>query len=173
MEHIEFSQLFSRHGSYSLPVLVELKHPVNPGIWCFTNNLDDIVWDDKLYKAVPMSYRFPGSRDGVPTGGTLEIDIEQHQTLGSGEGYELLRWFDLADDNAAIEIVAIINDDGNITKVGQFHQKHGTVNWDGEKITWALGGDDRMEMQINPWDVWFASVRFDDSPELKSRPLSS
>lgn len=26
-------------------------------------------------------------------------------------------------------------------------------------------------MQIKPWEVWFASVRFEDSPTVKSRPV--
>ena len=146
MEIIDFSRLFQRHGGYSLPVLIEL-HYLQESKWYFTNNKQDIEWEGVTYKAVPMNYRFPSSRDGVPTGGTLEIDIDQYQ-----EG-ELLAWFDIIDDKAEVEVVAIINEQGEITRVGQFRQKHGTVSWDGEKITWALGGDDRMEMQINPWNL--------------------
>ena len=26
-------------------------------------------------------------------------------------------------------------------------------------------------MQIKPWEVWFASVRFEDSPDVKARPV--
>lgn len=26
-------------------------------------------------------------------------------------------------------------------------------------------------MQIKPWEVWFASVRFEDSPAVKARPV--
>ena len=26
-------------------------------------------------------------------------------------------------------------------------------------------------MTINPWEVWFAAVRFEDSPQIKNRPV--
>lgn len=26
-------------------------------------------------------------------------------------------------------------------------------------------------MQINPWEVWYAAVRFEDTPEVKLRPV--
>jgi len=146
MDVIDFSILF-RSGGYSLPVLVELRSPGKPS-WYFTNDANDIQWDNKLFRSVPMDYRHPRSRDGVPLGGALEIDIDQQQDV-EGLGYELLKWFDEADDQAEIEVIAAINN-GEIKKIGQITQKYGTVNWDGEKITWNMGEEVRLQMQINP-----------------------
>jgi hypothetical protein len=147
MELIDFYQLDQRHGPYSLPVLVELKSPKQRE-WCFTNNKEDITWGGKKYISVPMSYKPPGSKDGVPSGGTLEIDID----IQRDEGDELLVWFDEADDKAEVEIVAIINKDGTISEIGHLLHKHGTVSWDGKKIVWNIGWDNRLQMQINPWN---------------------
>ena len=148
MDYLTFSKLFS--SGYSHKVLVQLRREGSVS-WYFNNDNRDIEWEGILYKAVPMNYRFPGARDGVPLGGVLEIDIDQQQTITNGEsyGYELLKWFDEADDTAELEVVAIIKD-GEITKIGQMTQRHGIVNWDGQKIVWNLGSDDRMNMQINP-----------------------
>jgi len=40
---------------------------------------------------------------------------------------------------------------GVIESIGQLHHQHGTVTWDGRKIVWNIGWDDRLNMQINPW----------------------
>ena len=146
MEIVDFSILF-RSGGYSLPVLVELRSQGKPS-WYFTNDIKDIKWENKLFLSVPMNYKSPRSRDGVPLGGALEIDIDQQQNV-NGLGYELLKWFDEADDKAEIEVIAVINN-GEIKKIGQLTQRHGTVNWDGEKIVWNMGEEDRLQMQINP-----------------------
>jgi hypothetical protein len=146
MNTIDFSTLFRRRGGYSLPVLIELKHPEKIS-WYFTNSKKDIEWNGKLYRAVPMSYKFPGSKDGVPAGGSLEIDID----IQKEDGYELLRWFDEADDKAFIVAAGLINERGEITAISQLAQKFGSVTWDGKKITWNLGQEDRLLMQINPW----------------------
>ena len=145
MDIIYFSKLFQRRPGYSLPVLIELKHPEKI-TWYFTNNKVDIEWGGNIYKSVPMNYKFPSSNGGVPSGGTLEIDIDQQKE----DGYELLRWFDEANDNTYLNVAALINEE-EIVSIGHQSQKHGTVNWDGEKITWNPGTDDRLYMQINPY----------------------
>ena len=149
MNIIEFSRLFHRHQGVSFPVLIELHHD-EKGSWYFTSNNIDVYYNNQWYIAVPMSYKFPGSRDGVPQGGSLEIDIDQQKPIGS-EYTELLKWFDEVDDEAYMEVVALINEEGEVDKLSQLTQRHGSVTWDGEKITWTLGADDRMEMQVNPW----------------------
>jgi hypothetical protein len=145
MRPVNFSALFQRQQGCSFPVLIELKHPEKE-TWRFTSNDKDVQWNGVLYAAVPMSYKFPTSRDGVPQGGTLEIDIDQQK-----DNTELLKWFDTIDHMAAIDIVGLINEQGNISPVSQITQSHGTVTWDGEKISWALGADDKMNMRVNPW----------------------
>jgi|GEM_PF-5337404 len=147
MNPITFSRLFQKDHGFSRQVLIELNHPdISPRQWLFTNNKTDVNWQGKTYISVPVSYKFPSSRDGVPQGGTLEIDIDiQHGNT------ELLKWFDEADHMAYINVVGVINERGEITPVSQITQRHGNVTWDGEKIVWQLGADDRMNMQVNAW----------------------
>ena len=145
MDIIDFSRLFQNNSGISFPVLIELKCPEKI-TWYFTSNSFDIEWNGKNYIAVPMSYKFPSSQDGVPQGGTLEIDLDQQY-----EDQELLKWFDELNDNASIDVVGLINEQGEISPLSQITQTHGTITWDGTKITWTLGADDRMNMQVNPW----------------------
>jgi len=145
MNILDFSRLFSRASGHSYPVLLELKHHEKI-TWYFTSNDLDIQFNDIWYTGVPMSYIFPSSTDGVPQGGTLEIDIDQQHG-----NEELLKWFDELDDRASIDVVALINEQGDIAPLSQITQTHGKISWDGEKITWELGADDRMNMQVNVW----------------------
>jgi hypothetical protein len=147
MDEINFSKLFQRDKGFSFPALVKLEREGEKP-WRFTSNSFDVAWGGALYKSVPMSYKFPSSRDGVPLGGALEIDID----VQDEEGNELLKWFDEATDKAEIEITGMINEQGGINGLSRITQKHGTVNWDGQKITWNLGEDARMNMQANPWN---------------------
>jgi len=146
VNYIHFSKLFDGDGGYSLPVLIKLKHPEKE-TWFFTSNDQDVQWENQLYKSVPMSYKFPSSKNGVPQGGVLEIDIDIH----NDEGEELLKWFDELNHRATIDVVGLINEQGDIAPVSQITQSHGNVTWDGEKISWSLGVDDRLNMQVNPW----------------------
>jgi hypothetical protein len=152
MNYYDFSRLFQRQGGYSLPVLIALKR-TGAITWHFTNDKHDITYNNQIYKAVTMDYKFPTSRDGVPQGGTLEIEIDINK-----DGDELLRWFDELDHEATIEVVALINEHGEINKLSQLSQSHGNVTWDGEKISWQLGADDRMNMQINSWRFDFDAL---------------
>ena len=145
MNIVEFYRLFQPNTGISFPVLIELRHPEKI-TWYFTSDNRDIYWNDIWYTAVPMSYKFPSSRDGVPQGGTLEIDIDQQHG-----NYELLRWFDEADHRAYMVVTALINEQGDIMPYNHLVQRHGNVTWDGEKISWQLGADDRMNMQVNPY----------------------
>jgi len=65
MDTVDFSVLFDRHGGYSLPVLIQLRHPEQV-TWHFTSNDQDIKFQGQMYRSVPMSYKFPASRNGVP-----------------------------------------------------------------------------------------------------------
>jgi hypothetical protein len=150
MNEVNFSLLFQKNSGYSLPVLIELKHPEKV-TWYFTSNYKDIEWQGELYTAVPMSYKFPASRDGVPQGGILEIDLNQQREINSGEYEELLKWFDEADCQAYIDVIAVINKEGEIIPVSQITQRHGSVSWDGVKISWNTASDDRLTMQVNPY----------------------
>jgi len=146
MNEFIFSRLFAVGSGISFPVLIELKCP-EKDTWYFTSNAEDVRWKDIWYTAVPMSYKFPTSKNGVPQGGTLEIDISVQDEAGN----ELLKWFDELDHRATIDVVGLINEHGEIVPISQITQSHGNVSWDGEKITWALGADDRLNMQVNPW----------------------
>lgn len=147
---LEFSRLFQRFGGYSMPVLVELKQPGQMSYY-FTNNDANITYGGHTYIATTMSYKPPGTKDGLHAGGSLEITI--HETIIDAQRVEqeLLKWFDLADYRASLEVIAIVNEGGLISEIGNFKHQFGTVSWDGEKITWNLGENDRLQMQINPW----------------------
>jgi len=145
MNEFIFSKLFPVGTGVSFPVLLELKCPEKK-TWYFTSNDRDVNYGNQLYTAVPMNYKFPTSKNGVPQGGVLEIDISVQD-----EGEELLKWFDELDHRASIDVVGLINEQGNIEPISQITQSHGNVSWDGEKITWSLGADDRLNMQVNPW----------------------
>jgi hypothetical protein len=151
MEIIDFSTLFQKNGGHKLPVLVQLKKTktdANP--WRFISDNKDLEWEGNVYKAAAMSYKFPGSSGGVPQGGSLEIDLDLQRQDSNGFIEELLKWFDEADDKAELEVVGLIRDN-EVRKISRMAQKHGTVSWDGRKITWNPGVDDRMNMQINAW----------------------
>jgi hypothetical protein len=154
-----FSKLFQKKQGPTLHVLIELSHPPTEDTpeyarWRFINNNEDITWKGETYKAVPMSYKPPSSNDGIPSGGSLEIDIDQQQALGS-EGakynYELLKFFDEADDKTELSVNAVMNKEGDVTELGWLKHRFGTVNWDGQKIAWNPGTDNRLQMQANPW----------------------
>ena len=158
MEFIDFSTLFSRvEGNYNLPVLTEISKP-DGDTWLFTNENRDITHNGKLYIAVPMSYKQPSMQDGIPSNGTLEIIIDEQKEIIPGIKQELLKFFDLADDTIEARVTAIINKDGSIREIGMLTHKHGTVSWDGRKITWNIGWDDRLNMQINPWNFTSSSL---------------
>ena len=95
-----------------------------------------------------MSYTPPSSNNGIYTGGTWDIviDTEDYQR-------NLLFWFDTADDRAYLSVRAIIDERGDISEIGNLIHRHGTVAWDGEKITWNLSEDDRLQMQVNVWQL--------------------
>jgi hypothetical protein len=146
MDEFTFSRLFAVGSGVSFPVLIELRCPGLP-TWFFTSNAEDVFWEGVWYTAVPMSYKFPTAKNGVPQGGALEIDIN----IQNEKGDELLKWFDELDHRATVDVVGLIDEQGEIEPISQITQSHGNVSWDGGKITWTLGADDRLNMQVNPW----------------------
>ena len=146
MKTDDFHSLYQLHGGYSLPVLIELRSPISES-WYFTNNLHDVFWEDKNYKATTMKYTPPGMRDGIFSGGSWEITVHENDE----NDQELLKWADTADDQVELIAQAIINEQGVISRLGQLTHQHGSLNWDGERLVWQLGEDDRFNMQINSW----------------------
>ena len=149
----DFHSLFQLQGGYSLPVLIELRSPSSLS-WYFTNNNKDLLWESNFYTATAMQYTPPGSRDGIYYGGSLEITANENSSTQIGhdsDDQELLKWFDTANDKVELIVQAFINEQGEITKLGQLVHRYGTVAWDGTKVTWQLGEDDRLQMLINPY----------------------
>jgi hypothetical protein len=148
-----FATLFQRKVTSVLKVLIELSFPLHKS-WYFTNDNIDITWKGRTYTAVPMSYKPPSSNNGIPSGGSFEIDLDQQQLSKDGQYYdELLAWFDEADDKAELTVNAIMNDKGEITELGWLKHRFGSLNWDGKKIVWNPGTDNRLQMQVNPWNA--------------------
>jgi hypothetical protein len=153
MDIYDFYRLFQLSGGYTLPVLVEIKFQDFESLY-FTNNQTDVFFDESLYKAVPMAYTPPSSRDGVQGGGTLEIDVESGDP--SLPYSNLLNFLDNTDERIELIVKAVILDGQEtggreIRKIAQLAHKYGSVSWDGERVAWNLGGDDRLQMVINPW----------------------
>jgi hypothetical protein len=150
VELFSFYRLFQRHGAYSFPVLVEIRHPGSTTIWRFTNNMTDIVYGGYTYEATTIAYSPPSSTDGMPMGGSLEIAIDNNL---------LLYWLDTSDEQVTIIVRAIVFDDHQedpakkIREIGTLGHQYGTVTWNGERIVWSLGEDDRLQMVINPWTM--------------------
>ena len=149
MRFEDFAKL-SQTNVPPMHVLIELRHPERIR-WHFTNDNREIEWNGRVYKATAMQWKFPESRDGVPQGGSLEITVDEAAWSANGYGTELLRWFDMADDRAEIEVQAVINDQGEISPLDGMIQRHGTASWNGKTITWSPDPDDRFNMHINPW----------------------
>jgi hypothetical protein len=144
MKTESFHTLFQRHGCYSLPVLIELRQSGRES-WYFTNNQENVLYGGKEYVAATMDYKPPSTKDGVFSGGSLEITIEE----SAGEDW-LLKWVDLADHTAEMICVAFIND-GTVTPIGQYQHQYGSLSCDGEKIVWNFGENANFNMQVNPW----------------------
>jgi len=142
MQLLDFNTLFNS-GGYSLPVLVELRHP-DRSSWFFTNSKENVFYNGNDYLSVPMGYSPPTSNDGIITGGNFEISID-----AEFKRQLILAWFDTADDKAYLRVRAVI-DNEVIREIGTMTHRHGTVTWDGEKIVWALGENPKFQMQINP-----------------------
>jgi predicted RNase H-like HicB family nuclease len=148
MDIYDFYRLFQLHGGYALPSLVEIKFP-DLGSLYFTNNQTDVVFENTVYKAVAMAYNPPSTQDGIQSGGSLEIDIESsYQDL---QGGSIINFLDNADERIELVIKAVILEDQHIKKISQLTHKYGSASWDGERVVWNLGGDDRLQMTINPW----------------------
>jgi len=144
MKTESFYTLYKKDGGYSLPSLIELKQPEHESLY-FTNNKVNVIYGGKEYIAVTMDYKPPSTKDGIFSGGSLEISIEE----SAGEDW-LLKWFDTANNTAEMICVAIIND-GNVTPIGQYQHQYGSISCDGEKIVWNFGENAKLNMQVNPW----------------------
>jgi hypothetical protein len=144
----DFYRLFQLHGGYALPALVEIKFPGFVSLY-FTNNSADVTFENTTYKAVAMAYNPPSTQDGAQSGGSLEIDIESgYPDL---QGGSILNFLDNADERIELIVKAVIIEGQEIKKIAQLTHKYGSAQWDGERVVWSLGGDDRLQMVINPW----------------------
>jgi hypothetical protein len=148
MDIYDFYRLFQLRGGYTLPMLIEVKFPGFESLY-FTNNHTDVIFENTVYKATPMSYTPPSTQDGIQSGGSLEIDIES--SYQEDEGGSILNFLDNADERIELVIKAVILEGQHIKKIAQLTHKYGSASWDGERIVWNLGGDDRLQMVINPW----------------------
>ena len=146
MRIIDFHTLF-KSGGYSLNVLIELKYPDRES-WYFTNSMTNINYQGKEYIATTMEYKQPQTKDGVLSGGSLEITVDETKVISNVRS-EILKWFDTVDDKAELICKAFIDENG-ITEIGQFRNQFGTVTVDGEKIVWSFGEVEKFQMQINP-----------------------
>jgi len=127
---------------------MELRHPGKKS-WYFTNNKINVLYQGEEYTATTMDYKPPSTTDGIFSGGSLEITVEE-AIIGKEERNWLLKWFDEAKNTAEMVCVAFIND-GTLTPIGQYHHQYGSISCDGEKIVWNFGENAKFSMQVNPW----------------------
>jgi hypothetical protein len=155
MELFDFYRLFQAQGGYSLPVLVEVRHPGSDYIWRFTNNMTDVTFKGNTYEATTITYNPPTSKEGIQSGGSLEIAIQDNYEQYPNDSF--LKFIETSDEQINITVRAVIFDDqeplpeNRIREISSLEHKYGSVSWDGEKIVWNLGEDDRLQMVINPW----------------------
>jgi hypothetical protein len=96
-----------------------------------------------------MAYNPPSTQGGIQSGGSLEIDIESGYT--DTQSASILNYLDNADERIELIVKAVILEGQNIKNIAQLTHKYGSVSWDGERVVWNLGEDDRLQMVINPW----------------------
>lgn len=150
MDLYDFYRLFQLHGGYTLPVLIEIRFPGFESLY-FTNNQTDVTFENAVYKAASMTYTPPSTQDGIRTGGSLEIESDPDDSA-------LLNFLDNSDERIELIVKAVIFDEQEteekkIKKIAQLRHRYGTVSWDGERVVWNLGEDDRLQMVINPWSL--------------------
>ncbi|MDR2742873.1 MAG: hypothetical protein LBB98_12080 [Treponema sp.] len=153
MDIYDFYRLFQLCGGYTLPVLIEIKFPGFESLY-FTNNQTDVTFENTLYKAVAMTYTPPVTQDGIQSGGSLEIDTESGDPALPYNN--LLNFLDNADERIELIVKAVVLDgqetEGRkIRKIAQLRHRYGTISWDGDRVTWNLGEDGRLQMVVNPW----------------------
>lgn len=133
-----YNALFSG-GRFSLPYLVEFSQPGAESI-CLVNALQDVEYNGKLYKHSTFDYKEP---DIQGQGATLSVTLAEN---------DLIQFIDAADWQMKINIIGVINKDGEIEKINIFKHMFATVTWDSEnKMELQLNTDDRMQMTFPPY----------------------
>lgn len=133
-----FNSLFYG-GNITLPYLIEFSHPDTDPIR-LVNNVTDITYDNKTYKASTFEYQEP---DNQGAGGSLTI---------SGIDNDLIEFIDKVDSRYKLSVIGVLVQNNDIQKLKGINHFFGSVSYDQtQEITFNLGTDDRLDMVFNPY----------------------
>ena len=68
-----YEKLTRKNGAYSLPFLIELSDSTDSTVLRFVDNISDITYEGKEYKASAIEYTPNDTELGFSGGGTLEV----------------------------------------------------------------------------------------------------
>lgn len=142
MTENEIIEALAYGGAYSLPYLIEIINPNYENLY-FVNNTDDIIYDNKTYKAAAFKYTKPKTTGGVLKNGTLEISAIDNSIIDS---------VNLSDELLQVKAVGIITQSGDITPLKTFRHQYGTITTDEQlRVIITFTNDDRLEMNFPPY----------------------
>lgn len=137
------AKLFGYSGSYSLPYLIHLYNKKHDIDMYFVNDTEDHVFEGVTYSAESFHYQPSPSEYGLTGGGTLEISVVGNQVI------------DLAHTDINLDVIGVIQEDGEITKLKQFSHRNGRVTMNRNKAKFVFSRDERLDMSF-PALVWNA-----------------
>ena len=141
MTESEIYNALYRGGAFSLPYLIEMRHPSYGSLY-FVNNNEDVTYNGNIYKASAFKYTRPKTAGGILQNGSLEI---------SAIGNDAIDIIESSDELFTVTAVGVIND-GNITPIKSFKHQYGSATTDEQmKLTITFTNDDRLNMVFPPY----------------------
>lgn len=135
-----FNNLFSG-GNFTLPYLLKFRlseEDTEP--LCFVNSNASVSYDDEIYYPCSFDYEPP---DSNMKGASLSI---------TGIDNGLIEFIDEADEQYILDVVGVINKDGDVQPIHLYKHFYGSVSYGEDmKLDFTLEGDDRMDMQFCPY----------------------
>lgn len=142
MTAAEVFNALSRGGAFSLPYLIEIRHPTQAPLF-FVNNIDDVVYNGHTYHAASFKYTRPATVGGVLKNGALEIGA-----IDNG----LIDMFEESDELVTLTAVGVIDQAGEVTPINIYRHQYGTLAIDEKmSVTMQFTNDDRLDMAFPPY----------------------
>jgi len=135
-ENYIFHRLFNG-GRYSLPWLLHFS--ANGEHLYFINALEDVVYENKTYKASSFKYTEP---DAFGSGGSLKIALVDNDLI------------DFLDQNneLKLDVVGVMDESGTIEPVHIYSHMTASASWGSNmELSLQLNADDRMSMTFPPY----------------------
>lgn len=136
------SQLFEKYlygGKFSLPFLLKFRCSGLSSVYLVNDNVN-VIYENKTYIATSFEYS-PGDMSGK--GATLKI---------SGIENDLVQFIELANENARLDVVGVISENGEVQALKQYKHFFGSVSYtEKNEITFTLTEDERFNMTFPPY----------------------